>query len=464
MQVSLDFKEIYKKFQIELKPYIRIDNEIFDFIVISPIQSIEYVINRDISILFKPYTLLSIDIIKEKLKQLNFTFDYFYSHLEESLNYEDIIIPMIRYYLFIGSGRKIFQIFIELYKKKKVNDFIFLVSYLISKECLDYQYYYNFFDKVYSKEILSLFNSDTLFLLYFKKNFDILKERLYFSEQLKNNYVEWSKRFDDYKKILLNNWFLTNFLASGNIYTSIQFYLWTKKNESFQFHQEYCNSWNLKLSLILLKHHKWNVVKYLNHKDLQIYSLEEAYKKMDFFINLKRPDKEVILNYIHHLYFEFNLYDYYQLLCYYFEDILLLGIEWNQDKNDYMINSDIIWLKLENFIHNENLKNKFIKGFFEHNPMDISHEEIILCVLFILYKYRKKILYYAGFEPLFRSLIGLFYEKYKPFISLKLYKGNPHPLVIFRMNHLYKDYPNSDIIKKNYIDIKIKKYNGLIEE
>jgi len=62
----------------------------------------------------------------------------------------------------------------------------------------------------------------------------------------------------------------------------------------------------------------------------------------------------------------------------------------------------------------------------------------------------------------FKAIVALFYERYQPFISLKLYKGNPHPLVIFRMQHLYKDFPNIDIMNKRYLQIKQNELSNIV--
>jgi len=459
------FQEYYQIYNKELKPFIRLDQELFDLLLISPIQSFDYIINRDISIFFKPYTTFSIETIIEKLKLANQCFEFFYKYLEESLSYDDIIIPMIRYYLLIGSSRKIFGIFLEFYKIRKNITFLNLIGFLISKESTEYQTYDSFFEKLYAKEIVSYLNSDNFFLFYFKKNFEILKERLYFSEQIKNQYIYLSKRFDDYKKILLNNWFLKNFISSGNIYAAFQFYLWTTKNENFHYLKEYTDSWNLKLSMILLKNHKFLVVKHLNHKDFYITNKEEIYTKFYFLFehdNFDKTSPSEIHHLISQLLLEFNLYNYYKLLINFFEDIFVIGLEWNEKLNDYFVNTDLIWLELQNHHKIEALKQQFLINFYQNHINNFNYNDLKYIVLYILYKYRKKVLYYAGFDPNIRALFALFYEKYKPFVSLKLYKGNPHPLVIFRLDQLYKDYPNTDIIKRKYLQLKFKKITNLM--
>jgi hypothetical protein len=455
-----NFLEIYQNYNKELKPFLRLDEELFDLLVTSPIKSMDYILNRDISIFFKPYASFSLAFIEGKLKQAEKYFDFFYLHLEDSFKHQDIIIPMVRYYLFLGCSRKIFNIFIEYHKKRLKNSFIFLVSYFLSKESKDYQTYESFFENFYSEMIVSMFNSDTLFLLFFKKNFDVLKEKHYFSDQLKHSYRDWSKNFDDYRKILFNNWFLINFLVSGNIFTAFQFFLWTKKNDGFRFSQEYFDSWSLKFSIIFIRHHKYQALKYLHHKDFIFYSKEEAYEKIHFFVDPKIDDVNQKNEYIKNLIFEFNLYDYYKILHTYFEEIMLTGIEWQEKLNDYSVDTKYIWQILEEVMKNLSLRENIIKSYFEKKTL--QEKELFKLILYIIYKYRKMILFYAGFDPFFKAIVALFYERYQPFISLKLYKGNPHPLVIFRMQHLYKDFPNIDIMNKRYLQIKQNELSNIV--
>ncbi len=455
-----NFLDVYQNYSKELKPFLRLDEELFDLLVTSPLKSMDYILNRDISIFFKPYTLFSIRFIEEKLKQAGEYFEFFNIHLEESLQYQDIVIPMIRYYLFLGCSRKIFGIFIEYHKKRLKNSFIFLISYFLSKESKEYQTYESFLENFYSHEITSLFNSDTFFLLFFKKNFDVLKERLYFSEQLKHSFKEWSKHFDDYRKILLNNWFLINFLVSGNIYTAFQFFLWTKKNDRFQFFQEYFDSWSLKFSIIFIRHHKYQTLKYLHHKDFIFYSKEEAYEKIHFFVDPKIENSQKN-EFLKNLFFEFNLFYYYKILHTYFEEIMLTGIDWQEKLNDYSVNTLHVWQILEEVMKEVSLKDNMIKSYFEKKTL--HEKDLFKMSLYIIYKYRKMILFYAGFDPIFKSIVALFYERYQPFLSLKLYKGNPHPLVIFRMQHLYKDFPNINIINKRYLQIKQNQLSQIID-
>ncbi|MFN3247613.1 MAG: hypothetical protein ACK42K_13005, partial [Leptonema sp. (in: bacteria)] len=55
-----NFLEIYQNYNKELKPFLRLDEELFDLLVTSPIKSMDYILNRDISIFFKPYASFSL--------------------------------------------------------------------------------------------------------------------------------------------------------------------------------------------------------------------------------------------------------------------------------------------------------------------------------------------------------------------------------------------------------------------
>jgi hypothetical protein len=138
----------------------------------------------------------------------------------------------------------------------------------------------------------------------------------------------------------------------------------------------------------------------------------------------------------------------------------LTGIEWQEKLNDYSVDTKYIWQILEEVMKNLSLRENIIKSYFEKKTL--QEKELFKLILYIIYKYRKKILFYAGFDPFFKAIVALFYERYQPFISLKLYKGNPHPLVIFRMQHLYKDFPNIDIMNKRYLQIKQNELSNIV--
>ncbi len=455
----VDFESTYELYKKEVLFYLRTDEEIYDILLNPTLKSFDFIINRDISIVLKPYTLLSIDIIKKNLIKAKNFFDFFYNHLDKVLNENKIIIPMIRFFLFMGYSRRIFTVFIEFSKKRKKNQFLTLICYFLSEESEEYQRYNHYLLKLYHVDITNSNNSDNIFFYYFKKYFDFRKSKIYFSEQLKSNYEFLSKKFNDYNKILLNNWILLNFLSTGNIKSAFNFFSLIKKVEGIQFFQEFIQSWALKLGLILMKYNKFYAIKYLKHKDFDFYSKEEFLEKFSFLFPSLDEKYQLNSEQIFHLFFEYDFFSYYLLLHLNYEEIMLTGLYWYKEHNTINLETNIFFKEIEQFHKQINEDMLFSKEFL-YNDFNINYDKTFYkkLIYFLFYKYRKYILFYAGFDPVFRSLIGFIYENYKPNNTLKLYKGNSHPLIYFRLNQFYQIFPNSDIIKYNYIEKKNEIY------
>lgn len=454
-----DFESKYELYKKEVLLYLRTDEELYDILLTPTLKSFEFILNRDISIFFKPYTLLSIDIIKQKvLKAKNF-FDFFYNHLDKILNYNTIIIPMIRFFLFMGYTRRIFTLFIEFSKKRKKNQFLTLICYFLSEESEEFLKYNHYLLQLHHIDITNTNNSDNIFFYYFKKYFDIKKDKIYLSDQLKWNYDFLSKKFSDYNKILLNNWILLNFISTGNISAAFQFFSMTKKIKEIQFIEEYIESWTLKLGLILMKHNKFNALKYLKHKDFNFFSREEFWDKFSFLYIGLDEEYQLTNEQIFHLFFEYDFFSYYQLLHVNYEEIMLTGLYWYKENNTINLETDKFFKEIEQF-QKQIKEDMFFSKEFLYNGFNINDDKTFYkkLVYFLFYKYRKYVLFYAGFDPVFRSLIGFLYENYKPVIALNLYKGISHPLLYFRLNQFYQIYPDSDIIKYNFIKKKNEIY------
>ncbi|MFN3603475.1 MAG: hypothetical protein ACK4UJ_02060 [Leptonema sp. (in: bacteria)] len=449
-------ENVIRKYSNSLESFLRLDEEILDLFLSSPIDSLEFLLNRDISIYLKPYSLLDLSNINEILKQSHFYFSIFYKHLEETKKNPKIYIPMLRYFIFLGNDGKVFTLFLEFHKEKKMFPLLLLSAYFTTFDSIQYKKYRDFIENQYSKILYELLHAEKVFYYSFKKNFDVIKKKFYSFNYLKNQFEKLILLKEDYRKLLILNWIFTNLLTIGNFYLAYQFYLWIKKKEDFPLHKELLSSWETKLSLIFIKKLKLNTLKYLKNQRFYFYNQDEFWNKYKrLFPQFIKLSKQKIFKMLFHLEMEYNFFTMYTILHYFFEDVLLVGLKLT--KKPFGLDFGNLWDSIQIKDQNRDFRRLLFANYFKEKKFEFAPSY----VLYLLYKYRRKIILYSRVDPFFGGIVGLFYENFKPEISLSLYQSFEHPLVILRMGILYRQINKSDInkvIRKKVEKLK-KSYN-----
>lgn len=455
-----NLERVYKEY-LELESFLRSDEEIFDLLISSPVDSIEFILNRDFTIFIKPYSLISLEHLQNLFKKSEFYFSFFYNHLEYVKTNPKIYIPMLRYFVFLGSDQRLFTLFVEFHKDKKMFPLLLLSTYFTSFESNESKNYKTLIENYYSPILYNLLNGNSILYYSFKKKFDLIKHKFYFFEYLKKEYEKFPSQTNEYKKILIINWLLNNLLTVGNFYIAFQFYLWIKKKEDFNLHKELIHSWEIKLAILFVKNQKFYLLRHFKNKDLYYFNQEDFMKKYKFiFPQLEEKTDEEILKLFRELEIDYHFISVYILVHYFYEEILMSGMEFLDRKIKLDLN--YFWNTIKEMEQNLTFKQLLFLGI---NKNDIDLKKLFSkYILVILYKYRKKIISYCGMDPFFRSIIGILYENFKPEISLSIYQNITHPLIFYRMYELINTFDNSEINKNTYkkkIE-KFKKYYNLV--
>lgn len=455
-----NLERVYKEY-LELESFLRSDEEIFDLLISSPIDSIEFVLNRDYTIFIKPYSIISLEYLQNIFKKSEFYFSFFYDHLEYIKTEPKIYIPMLRYFVFLGSDQRLFTLFVEFHKDKKMFPLLLLSTYFASFESTESKNYRTLIENYYSPILYNLLSGSTILYYSFKKKFDIIKQKFYLFEYLKKEYEKFPSQTNEYKKVLMINWLFNNLLIVGNFYVAFQFYLWIKKREDFNLHKELIHSWEIKLAILFIKNQKFYLLRHFKNKELYYFNQEDFMKKYKFiFPQFEERTEEEISKLFRELEIDYHFFSLYILIHYFYEEILISGMEFLEQ--EIKLDLSYFWNTIKE-MENNFLFKQFI--FLGLNKNDLNFKKLFSkYILVILYKYRKKIISYCGMDPYFRSIIGILYENFKPEISLSIYQNITHPLIIYRMYKLESILNDSKIIKytiKKKIE-KFKKYYNLV--
>ncbi|MCS7205094.1 MAG: hypothetical protein NZ853_05310 [Leptospiraceae bacterium] len=454
--MNLSFEAKYQQFQKELLPLLRTDEELWDLFFLSPIESMELLINRDFGVFFKPYVLGEWSVILSALEKAKHDFTFFYQNINLSLHHKDIVVSMIRYFLFLGSHRKILTIFLELYKKKQINDWLLIICYFLSMEIDDLSNYHVFINKVFENRIKGILEKNTfLFSTIYEKK-ELIRNYFSFKDFL-DVYVSASQNFQEKHIIYLHSWFFTQALLLGNYFVAYRFLQWSIKNFKTHFSREYFNSLKFKLGLIFAIHHKFFFIK--KEKVFDFPSTEKEVFLNNIHTYFSLLDKNDFEKKIVSLTFDFHLFDFLSLYHFFFEEIFLDNFEIYNIKTNSWKEKKLNYLPTQEIKINPEEFSKFLKLQTHSNI-----EEFFIKnkgYLFFLNRYKKILPSYMGYFPLIKFLIGILYESYQPSKTLEFYKSNPHPLVKLRMEHLKNQYRNefSKSQTENKIIKKIEKLN-----
>ncbi len=446
MKTKLEFNTILIKYSQQIENVLRLDDEVSDLLLSSPIESFEYILNRDITIFLKPYALINFNHVKQILKKSEYFFDLFYDTLEYVILDPKIYIPMIRYFIFSGKDRKLFTVFLEFHKQKKMFPLLLLSAYITTFDSEEFKNYKNFIEGNYNKQLFQILDIDHLYYFSFKKNFDVVLKKIDRFHYLKKYLEEFSKVKSHFHKILIHNWIFTNLLTKGNFYVAYQFYLWLKKKEEFLFKNDLLISWELKFAFIFVKNQKFSMLKQLKNQEYFFYNQKEflhIYK--EWFPQLLQKQWEDIFSILKILTIEYDVIQMYLLIHLFYEEIMLIGLKFFE--NGIELDPSILWDSIKK-IHSQIDHQSFLL-------MDTieSKEFLVNFVFYLIYKYRKKLIQFFYMDPFYRGVIGLFYENFKPDISKNAYETIRHPLTMFRFYEFYMRSKNSD---KN-LKLKIKK-------
>lgn len=443
MQTNLELETILREYSQELENFLRLDDEVSDLIISSPMESFEFILNRDITIFLKPYSLLNINIIKEILKKSEYYFTIFYNSLEVFKSNPKVYIPMIRYFIFLGKDRKLFSIFLEFHKGKNMFPLLLLSTYYTTYDAEEFKNYKDFIEGNYNQRLLQLQNVDHLYYFFLKRNFDIFLKKIYTFNSLKNSIETFYLIKNHFHKILLYNWIFTNLLTIGNFYIAYQFYLWLKKKEEFLFQKELMISWEVKFAFLFIKNQKFYMLKYFKKQEFFFYNQKEfLHTYQGWFPQLVKMEQVKIHTMIKELMLEYDFIKMYILIHYFYEEIMLIGLKFLENHIEFDPSS--FWSSIQQ-VHFKIFNQDFLLG--------DSIEFLLDTVIYIIYKYRKKLIQFFHIDPFYRGVIGFFYESFKPDISMYAYQSIEHPLIILRFYELYKNNKNSD---KNF-NPKIRK-------
>ncbi len=432
--MNLELTNYITNFHQNFKKYLRTDSEYFDLVLVPNqlIKKKDFIIHCEETIFLKSYMIPYIQNYDEFINNLKKIYDIFYNHLEKVINDKEIIITMIRFFIFSGYDRRIFTIFFEYHQKKQMFLFLLLASYFISLED-EYESYRMIIKHHYEKELLSLLNSDNFFFYYFNKNTFLNQEHSI--KQIQNVYEKFktlnSKIIEKEKKVILTNWLFLNYWSQRKF--SYIYYLIKKiqKIEDFLFKEEFISYWKNKIHFIFQLNAciPIQVIK----KEYKL-SFSEYLQKFRYYT--QNEETHSIQQKIIDLYNEFDFYNLKKILISNFEEIMMVGLNWNY------LDSDAIW----QIIREAHL------NFYDKPTLNQ--------IIYLFYKYRYKFFYFMGFEPFFQALFGLFYEKHRPYNSYQLYSYSRHPLVIYRNLTLIKSYlikllPDEErVLKKRVENLK----------
>lgn len=453
------------RYRNEMVSFVRVDEGISDLLLIPPVKGNDYILNRDITVYMKPHALISLSFLREFVGKSDFYFRIFYRHLDVTLTVREILIPMLRYFFFVGAGRKLLTLFLTLHRKREVTAFSLFLAYYTAKEDRELRNYVTFIEKAYRERLQEIEKKELFFygeIGEFQKHSGIFTFRI-----LKETLETIKKKYHLEKFISFYNYVFLQYLFAGNYYVAFRLYKKTREFLHFPLLHDFQNGLGLRLAIVFLSHKKFFFLsqeKFLD--EFAALPEDEVLGKISGY--LLYP-KRSIEEYISCLVFDCHIPCFLGFLHEIFDDLLLYLLREHQDL-DIGKYREPVWkvMDFEKFIFSNYLKDREIQWIFfseiseKRSEMKATDGDLPLRFFFrLLEKYEEKLSFYLYLDPYVKGLTGIKLENTDLKKAKALYLSSNHPVLILRYGKIKRiENPSSTNLKEKSL---LKSINDFFE-